>query len=223
MHSPCLATPAVADGELLIRTETELFCIAGGERRSTETTSSSRDPAGIAPPDPSSLIPHPSSLSNPQSPIPTSHSWPLFRGDAAATGVARATLPEKLELLWTFSTKKGGFESTAAIVDGTVYIGCTDGKLYALDLATGKKRWEFSTPLGFTASAAVRDGRVYIGDSDGTFYCIDAATGNELWDFDDRRRDQLQRQLPRRPRPLRLAGRFPLLPRRRLGQARLEV
>ena len=102
---------------------------------------------------------------SPRSPIAVPTSWPLFRGDAQATGVARGELPEKLELLWTFSTANGGFESTAAIVDGSVYIGCTDGKLYALESADGAKRWEFSTPLGFIASAAVRGGRVYIGDS----------------------------------------------------------
>jgi outer membrane protein assembly factor BamB len=112
-----------------------------------------------------------------------SSDWPVFRGDAQATGVARGHLPAKLELLWTFSTAKGGFESTAAIVDGGVYIGSTDGNLYALDLATGKKRWEFATPLGFSASAAVQGGRVYIGDTDGKFYCIDAANGKKLWDY----------------------------------------
>ena len=97
--------------------------------------------------------------------------------------MARGELPEKPDLLWTFSTANGGFESTAAIVEGSVYIGCTDGKLYALNLQTGEKRWEFSTPLGFVASAAVRGGRVYIGDSDGLFYCLEAATRQEAVDF----------------------------------------
>jgi outer membrane protein assembly factor BamB len=123
-----------------------------------------------------------SATADPQS-SPAASSWPLFRGDAQATGVARAALTEQLDLLWTFSTANGGFESTAAIVDGTVYIGSTDGKLYAFNLQDGTKRWEFATPLGFVASAAVRDGRVYIGDSDGLFYCLAAASGKKLWTF----------------------------------------
>lgn len=138
----------------------------------------------------SSILNQQSTINNHKSPSPLPSplfslpsAWPVFRGNAQATGVAAASLPEKLELLWTFPTTKGGFELTAAIVAGVVYIGSTDGNLYALDLATGKKRWQFSTPLGFTASAAVREGRVYIGDSDGTFYCIDAATGRKLWEY----------------------------------------
>ena len=115
--------------------------------------------------------------------LPHSSDWPVFRGNAEATGVAGGGLPTKLDVLWTFPITKGGFESTAAIVGGVVYIGSTDGNLYALDLATGEKRWQFPTPLGFTASAAVQGGRVYIGDSDGTFYCIDAATGRKLWHY----------------------------------------
>ena len=61
-------------------------------------------------------------------PIPVPRRRPLlgrcFAAMPQATGVPRGELPEKLELLWTFSTAKGGFESTAAIVDGVVYVGC---------------------------------------------------------------------------------------------------
>src|SRR3972149_2082070 len=114
----------------------------------------------------------------------SSNTWPLMRGDAQATGVAKTNLPEKLELLWRFSTEKGGFQSTAAIVDSTVYVGCMDGKLYAMDLATGAKRWAYSTESSFKASPGVYQGRVFIGDTAGRFYCVDAATGKLQWSFD---------------------------------------
>jgi outer membrane protein assembly factor BamB len=109
--------------------------------------------------------------------------WAFFRGDAQATGVVKGQLSEKLDLLWTFTIEKGGFESTAAIVGDTVYVGGTGGKFYTLNLSDGKKRWEFPSALGFTASPAVRDGLVYIGDSDGNFYCLDAKTGEKKWSF----------------------------------------
>jgi outer membrane protein assembly factor BamB len=106
--------------------------------------------------------------------------WPLFRGDAQATGVAKSTLPEKPALLWKFTVEKGAFEGTAAIVDGVAYIGDLDGTLYALDLSTGEKKWEFKTEAGFNTSPAVRDGLVYIGDIDGKFYCL-TKDGQPKW------------------------------------------
>ena len=62
-----------------------------------------------------------------------------------------------------------------------VYAGSTDGNLYAVDLAGGKRRWALADRSGFTASAAVRDGLVYVGDSEGRFYCVDAQSGKVKW------------------------------------------
>jgi len=106
--------------------------------------------------------------------------WSMFRGNSLGTGYSKTTLAEKLELVWTFKVPKGAFESTAAIVGDVVYIGDLDGKVYALDLSTGKKKWEFKTESGFTASPAVKEGLVFIGDYDGTFYCLDK-DGNLKW------------------------------------------
>jgi outer membrane protein assembly factor BamB len=108
--------------------------------------------------------------------------WPLFRGDALQTGVAKTTLPEKLEVRWKIDLKKG-IESTAAIVKDTVYVGCFDDHLHAYDLATGKQKWR--TKLGpIKAPPSVFDGKVFVGDEDGMFYCVDAASGLKLWEFE---------------------------------------
>ncbi len=111
--------------------------------------------------------------------------WPVFRGDARASGVARDALPssERLELLWTFSASHG-FKATAAIVAGTVYAADSDGNLYAIDLASGAKRWKSPTNSTITASPAVRRDRVYIGDYDGRFHCLDGKSGKVVWQFE---------------------------------------
>lgn len=107
--------------------------------------------------------------------------WPLFRGNAQQTGVSANSLPRELEVRWTFKTKDS-VESTAAIVGNTVYVGSNDEHLYALDLDTGKEKWNYKT-APFKAPVSVQKRLVYVGDSDGIFHCVDAATGKPKWTF----------------------------------------
>ena len=58
------------------------------------------------------------------------------------------------------------------MVDTTVYVGSEDGRLYAVDAATGKKLWDIITGGRITSSPAVADGTVYIGSYDGNLYAI---------------------------------------------------
>src|SRR5207245_3134868 len=107
--------------------------------------------------------------------------WPVFRGGALQTGVAKSPLPEELEIRWKFKAKDG-IEGAAAIVNGVAYVGSLDEHLYALDLATGQPKWTYQTdPAKGTkvgpirASPSVRDGLVYVGDADGIFHCVETA------------------------------------------------
>ena len=53
-----------------------------------------------------------------------------------------------------------GFQSSPAVVDGTVYVGCRDAHVYALDAATGRKKWDYPTSKSWVnGTPAVRDGR----------------------------------------------------------------
>jgi outer membrane protein assembly factor BamB len=115
--------------------------------------------------------------------------WPVFRGNQQSTAAVSAALPESLEVLWQFRPegKNRGFDATPVVLNGTVYIsdlGNFDGRVYALDLATGDRRWQFTTDSDFVAAAAVRDDRVFVGDIDGRFYCLNAKTGTALWKFE---------------------------------------
>jgi outer membrane protein assembly factor BamB len=71
--------------------------------------------------------------------------------------------------------------SSPAVVDGTVYVGSTDGKVYALDAATGQVRWAYPTDGAIHSSPAVADGAVYVGSNDDDIYAINAVTGRILW------------------------------------------
>jgi outer membrane protein assembly factor BamB len=76
----------------------------------------------------------------------------------------------------------GASTSSPSVVDGTVYVGANDGKLYAFDEDSGALEW--STPgLGgaVTSSAAVANGVVYVTvQSKKKLFAIDAGTGVKL-------------------------------------------
>ena len=51
------------------------------------------------------------------------------------------------ELRWRFTTQDGLTGCPAIGVDGTIHVGSWDRKVYAVNGATGQKKWEFLTPL----------------------------------------------------------------------------
>ena len=63
--------------------------------------------------------------------------WPVFRGNPAATGVAESVLTGNLELVWSRQLTSS-VQSTAAVVGETVFVGTDESGLLALDLVTGK-------------------------------------------------------------------------------------
>ena len=81
----------------------------------------------------------------------------MFRGNLQQTGVAASALPEELDLLWTYDTGTD-IESTAAIENGTVYVGSLDAHLYALDLQTGELRWKYEAREEIKSPPSVFDG-----------------------------------------------------------------
>jgi outer membrane protein assembly factor BamB len=73
--------------------------------------------------------------------------------------------------------------SSPAVVDGAVYFGGGDGKVYAVDASSGTLKWKFKTGDVVHSSPAVSGGIVYIGSWDTYFYALDAATGALKWKF----------------------------------------
>ena len=56
--------------------------------------------------------------------------------------------------------------------------------MHAIDAATGKAAWTFTTRARVDSSPAVAGGRVYVGSNDGRLYVLDAATGEKQWEFE---------------------------------------
>lgn len=106
-------------------------------------------------------------------------SWSMWRADPVHSSTAQVG-PANLTLSWKFETG-GSVISSPSVVDGIVYVGSTDGYLYALGAWSGELIWKFKTNDLIESSPAVANGKVYTGGDDGYVYCLDAYTGEFIW------------------------------------------
>lgn len=197
-----------ANGTLFVTTRHTLFAIRG--TTATKPADPSRAPSSTSPPKPSTETSlksssKPSNESSPKPPSKTSSrsdAWPMFRGNAALTGVAEGALPVPLHVSWKRNIGEP-VVSTAAIVENQVFLGSAEGSLYSLNLSDGKTNWTYKTewvsdsingePSTTTladdilpaihSSPLVDDNAVYFGDEDGVFHAVNKLTGKRLWSF----------------------------------------
>jgi eukaryotic-like serine/threonine-protein kinase len=106
----------------------------------------------------------------------------MFRGGPAHEGVYQSAPPTLGELAWKFHTG-GRVLSSPVVQGGRVYVGSSDGKLYAIDRASGTERWQFASKGPIASSPAVHAGLVYFSSLDGKVYAVEAETGKERWSF----------------------------------------
>jgi len=121
--------------------------------------------------------------------------WPMYQRDARRSGYTPEQLPKVLQPRWTFKlrlpptsawTRENRMTFDRAcqpvIGDGKVFFGhSANGKVYALDAATGTLAWAFFTdgPVRF-APVFWRD-RIFVASDDGHLYALSASEGKLIW------------------------------------------
>jgi outer membrane protein assembly factor BamB len=123
---------------------------------------------------------------------PTLSGGSLYFGDYS--GHVQAISASTGQRVWRSGSEgallgSGTFYSTCAVVYGRVFLGNTDGRVYAYDAFTGKLDWAVQTGAYVYSSPAVTAApglgpTVYVGSYDGTFYAINARSGGVEWTFD---------------------------------------
>ena len=126
----------------------------------------------------------------------TSADWPAYRGDARRGGYTAQGLPANLSLWWTYKSRHAprpawpGRDTRmpldrafhTVIAGNTLFFGSSaDCKVYAIDAATGQRRWTFFTGAPVRFAPAVYADRVFAVSDDGLLYCLAAADGKLLW------------------------------------------
>jgi outer membrane protein assembly factor BamB len=123
---------------------------------------------------------------------PTLAGGVLYFGDYS--GHVQAVSEQTGRRLWMSGSEgaplgSGTFYSTAAAFYGRVFLGNTDGRIYAYDASTGALDWAVQTGAYVYASPAVTNapglgGTIYLGSYDGTFYALNARSGQIAWKFE---------------------------------------
>jgi outer membrane protein assembly factor BamB len=106
-----------------------------------------------------------------------------FHGNVARTGEQPGPNPRGTgRLLWRFQTE-GGIRTSPVLLNGLLYFGSNDGRVYAIDAGNGEPRWSFETGGAVRSTPTVSDGLVVFGSDDGYVYCVSADTGELQWRF----------------------------------------
>ncbi|MFT5523545.1 MAG: outer membrane protein assembly factor BamB [Pirellulaceae bacterium] len=121
--------------------------------------------------------------------------WAMYRGDASRSGYTADSLPDDLELSWTYRashrpvpawprSERMRFDRAfqPVVAGGVVVFGSSvDGNVVAIGADDGEEKWTFATdgPIRF-APVAWKD-RLFVASDDGHLYAIELATGKLLW------------------------------------------
>jgi quinohemoprotein ethanol dehydrogenase len=111
-------------------------------------------------------------------------------GATAFTRVARSGIIAALDvtnnrIVWRFQWPEQCYSGTLATGGGLLFVGRNDGRLTALDSATGRQLWEFQTGAGMHAPASTFEhkGKQYVLAYSAGNALIGSARGDSVWLF----------------------------------------
>lgn len=167
-------TPAVADGRAYVGNKTADRVIAYDAATGARLWTSSNTLGGW------------------QDAAPTAVGGRVFIGSNNAVIARDATTGADL---WTHRSPDASWipgnatPSAPAVVGDTLYMGFPNGRVTALNVATGAVVWSVRLPGkpylgGVLSSPAVTGDTLYIGSNDGHLYGLDRSTGAQVWSYE---------------------------------------
>lgn len=128
-------------------------------------------------------------------------SWPIHGGgnwEQRFSRIAEIKTENvnQLGLAWTYDMGTyRGLQATPIMVDGTLYVSGTWGKVHALNAESGKEIWKFNPHVPgkwgrygccdvVNRGVAFAKGRVFVASFDGRLFALNAKTGVVQWEVD---------------------------------------
>ena len=100
--------------------------------------------------------------------------WPMFKKDTSHRGFSEGEAPLTKTVVWE-AHLGNQIDSSPVVYQDMVFIGTRlSGAIYALDLDTGAKIWDYQDSYGNMGTPACADGMVFICDDSGHTIAFDA-------------------------------------------------
>ena len=84
--------------------------------------------------------------------------------------------------IWAFQCEDE-VRSTPLFFNGSIYVGCYDNNLYALNATNGEFQWKYATDGGIVSKPAVFEGNIFFGSEDHRLHVVSARSGKVLWTY----------------------------------------
>lgn len=84
--------------------------------------------------------------------------------------------------LWTFKCEDE-IRSTPVLNQGSLFIGCYDNNLYALNAADGQFQWKYAAEGGIVSRPALFDNNIFFGSEDKRLHVVSVRTGKVVWTY----------------------------------------
>jgi outer membrane protein assembly factor BamB len=96
-------------------------------------------------------------------------------------------VPQRSKGEWTYPSgvkSFGAIVGSPVVVDNTVYVGTSDGNLYAIDAVYGEKKWQFNTGGKIWTSPVVFNGVVYVSNYQKKLFALSGTDGSQIWSIE---------------------------------------
>lgn len=110
----------------------------------------------------------------------------VARKTGSLANLSSASMPAPINSgvkpLWDFKCEDE-IRGTPSLHQGTLYIGCYDNNLYALNAADGKFQWKYPTDGGIVSRPLIYENNIFFCSEDQRLHVIGARTGKLLWTY----------------------------------------